>query len=73
MLADELLDRLDQALASELTDKCDRSERLALAVWWLVDRLCEELGVEPVEAAGQIQIMAALAAEQMACRGPKRH
>ena len=73
MLADELLNRLDQALDSALTDECERSERLALAVWWLVDRLGEELGVDPPEAAGQVQMMAALAAEQMACRGPERH
>ena len=73
MLADELLDCLDQALDSALTDECDRSERLALAVWWLVDRLGDELGLEPMEAAGQVQMMAALAAEQMACWGPELH
>ena len=65
MLADKLLRRLDQALDSTLTDECDRSERLALAVWWLADRLGQELGVDPPEAAGQVQMMAALAAEQM--------
>ena len=69
MLADELLNRLDQALDSALTGECDRSERLALAVWWLVDRLGDELGLEPMEAAGQVQMMAALAAEQMLGQG----
>ena len=73
MLADELLNRLDHALDSALTDECDRPERLALAVWWLVDRLGDELGLEPEEAAGQVQMMAVLAAEQMGCRGPERH
>ena len=69
MLADELLNHLAQALDSALTDECSRSERLALAVWWLVDRLGEELGLEPMEAAGQVQMMAALAAEQMLGQG----
>jgi hypothetical protein len=69
MLADGLLDRLDQARDSALTDECDRSERLALAVWWLVDRLSQELDLDPSEAAGQVQIMAALAAEQMLDQG----
>ena len=73
MLADDLLIHLDQALESALTAECDRSERLALAVWWLVDRLGDELGLEPEEAAGQVQMMAVLAAEQMGCRGPERH
>ena len=73
MLAEALLNSLDQALDSALSDECDRSERLALAVWWLVDRLGQELGLEPMEAAGHVQMMAALAAEQMTCRGPERH
>ena len=30
-----------------------------------MDRLGEELGVDPPEAAGQVQMMAALAAEQI--------
>ena len=73
MLAHDLLSKLDKALESALTAECDRSERLVLAVWWLVDRLGQELGVDPPEAAGQIQMMAALAAEQMGRRGPARH
>ena len=73
MLADKLLLRLDQALDSALTEECDRYERLALAVWWLVDRLAEELDLGPAEAAGQVQMMAVLAAEQMGCRDPERH
>ena len=73
MLADELLNHLDQALDSALTDECDCSEWLALAVWWLVNRLGEELGIEPMEAAGQVQIVAALAAEQMGGRDSARH
>lgn len=73
MLANDLLIHLDQALDSALTEECDRAERLVLAVWWQVDRLGEELGLEPAEAARQVQMMAALAAEQMGCRGRERH
>lgn len=73
MRADTLLDHLDQALDSASIGECDRSERLVLAVWWLVARLGKELDLDPAEAAGQVQIMAALAAEQLVCRGPERH
>ena len=73
MLANDLLIHLDQALDSALTEECDRAERLVLAVWWLVDRLCEELDLDPAEAAVQVQMMAALAAEQMGRRGPAQH
>ena len=73
MLAHDLLSNLDEALDTALTDECDRAERLALAVWWLVDRLGNELHLEPPDAAQQVQMMAALAAEQMGCRGPERH
>ena len=73
MLVEELLHSLDDALDSALTDECDRSERLALAAWWLVDRLGDELGIEPMEAAGQVRVMAVLAAEQMGCRDSARH
>ena len=73
MLADSLLNSLDQALDSALTEDCDRAERLVLAVWWLVDRLGEEFQLAPDEAAAQMQIMAALAAELMQASDAKTH
>ena len=65
MIADKLLSRLDAALDAELSGELGRPERLALAVWWMVDRLRGEFDCSESEAADQVRMMASLAAEQM--------
>ena len=67
------LDALDKALENQAGNECGRSDRLALAVWWLVDRLAVELDLDPVESAAQVQMMAAVAAEQMSDISTKSH
>ena len=67
------LEAFDQALDSQAGYECDRADRLALVVWWLVDRLADELALEPSEASAQVQMMAAVAAEQMSEIGTKPH
>ena len=67
------LEAFDQALDDQTGCECDHADRLALVVWWLVDRLADELALEPSEASAQVQMMAAVAAEQMSEIGTKPH
>ena len=69
MSADELLAALDDAIDCPALRQIPRSDRLALAAWWLVDRLSAELEVRPAEAAAQLAMMCDIAAEMMRARG----
>ncbi len=70
---DVFLDAFDQALDSQVGCECGRAERLALAVWWLVDRLADELSLAPWESSAQVQVMAAAAADQMSGTSGNSH
>ena len=63
MLADPLLAALDDALECPLPGDPVRADRLALALWWLVDRLRQDLQISPPEAAAQVAMLCGLAKE----------
>lgn len=68
---ESFLGAFDHALDSQADFEAERADRLALVIWWLVDRLADELGLEPIESSARVQMMAALAAEQMSGTGTK--
>ncbi|MCC5870468.1 MAG: hypothetical protein JJU27_18365 [Gammaproteobacteria bacterium] len=69
MVRDPLLADLDHALNNPVVGDLSEPERLALAVYWLVDRLGDTLDLTPKQAADRIGSMATLAAEHLTEHG----
>jgi len=68
-----LLEAFDQALDSQAGCECERADRLALVVRWVLDRLAGEFALDPLESSAQVQMMAAVAAEQVSGLRTKPH
>ena len=65
MLADPLLDALDDALECPQVAHLSRSDRLALALWWLIESVADEFGMPPERAADEVAKLCGLAKEMM--------
>ena len=65
MNTDPLLAALDAALTSSSPPDLEPPDRLALAIYWLVDRLASALDIEPHDAALQVALAASTAADAM--------
>ena len=72
MLADPLLDALDDALECPQVAHLSRSDHLALALWWLIERVADELQMPPEQAADEVAMLCRLAKEMME-EVPKRN
>jgi hypothetical protein len=56
---------LDAALKSSSPPDLEPPDKLALAIYWLIDRLASALDIEPHAAALQVAIAASTAADAM--------
>ena len=65
MLADPLLAALDDALECPQVAHLSRGDRLALALWWLIERVADEFGIPPEQAADEVAMLCGLAREMM--------
>ena len=65
MLADPLLAALDDALECPHVAHLSRSDRLALALWWLIESVADELEMTPERAADEVAMLCELAKEMM--------
>ena len=54
MLADPLLTALDDALECPHVAHLSRGDRLALALWWLIERVADEFEMPPEQAADEV-------------------
>ena len=71
MPAEPLLAALDEALACPQVAHLPRSDRLALALWWLIDRTAAEFEMPPEQASDEVAKLCELAREMM--RGNEAH
>ena len=62
---DSLLAALDATLDSASPPGLEPADKLALATYWLVDRLASALDIEPRAAALQVALAASTAADAM--------
>jgi hypothetical protein len=65
MNTDSLLTALDAALESSSPADSELPDRLALAIYWLVERLASAQDIEPHAAALQVALAASTAADAM--------
>ena len=72
MLPDPLLVALDEALECPLPGDPGRADRLALALWWLIESVADEFEMPPEEAADEVAMLCGLAREMMG-EVPKRN
>ena len=63
MLADPLLAALDEALECPQVADLSRGDRLALALWWLIESVADEFGMPPERAADEVAMLCGLAKE----------
>ena len=63
MLAAPLIAALEEALEKPLPGDPTRSDRLALAVWWLIESVADEIGMPFEEAANEVAMLCGLAKE----------
>ena len=66
MLADPLLAAFDEALECPQVAHLSRGDRLALALWWLIERVADEFGMPTEQAADEVTMLCGLAKEMMA-------
>ena len=64
MLADPLLAALDDALECPHVAHLTRGDRLALALWWLIESVADEFGMPPERAADEVAMLCGLAKEK---------
>ena len=69
MLADPLLAALDEALECPQVAHISRGDRLALALWWLIESVADEFGMPPEQAADEVAMLCGLAREMMGDAG----
>ena len=69
MLADPLLAALDDALDCPQARHLSRADRLALAVWWLIESVGDEFEMPPEQAADEVAMLCGLAKEMLPRRG----
>ena len=65
MLADPFLTALDEALECPQVAHLSRPDRLALALWWLIESVADEFGMPPERAADEVAMLCGLAREMM--------
>lgn len=65
MLADPLLAALDHALECPQASHLSRGDRLALALWWLIERTADEFEMPPERAADEVAMLCGMAKEMM--------
>lgn len=66
MLADPLLAALDDALECPQVARLSRADRLALALWWLIESVADEFEMTNERAADEVAMLCGLAKEMMA-------
>ena len=64
MLADPLLAALDAALECPQVAHLARADRLALALWWLIESVADEFGMPSAQAADEVAMLCGLAKEK---------
>jgi hypothetical protein len=64
MLADPLLAALDDALECPQVAYLSRGNRLALALWWLIESVADEFEMSPEQAADEVAMLFGLAKEK---------
>jgi hypothetical protein len=65
MLADPLLAALDDALECPEVADLSRADRLALALWWLIESVADEFEMPPERAADEVAMLCELAREML--------
>lgn len=65
MPADPLLAALDDALDCPQARHLSRGDRLALALWWLIESVADEFEMPPEQAADEVALLCGLAKEMM--------
>jgi hypothetical protein len=68
MLAEPLLAALDDALDCPELVHLRRGDRLALTLWWLLEKIAAEFGIPLEQAADEVVMLCRVAKERM---GPK--
>ena len=63
MLADPLRAALDEALECPQVAHLSPGDRLALALWWLIERTADEYEMPPEQAADEVAMLCGLAKE----------
>ena len=63
MLADPLFAALDDALECPQLGHLSRGDRLALALWWLIESVADEFEMPPEQAADEVAMLCGLAKE----------
>ena len=66
MLADLLLTALDDALECPQVAHLSRADRLALALWWLIESVADEFEMAPEQAADEVAMLCKVAKEKFA-------
>jgi hypothetical protein len=72
-LADPLLAALDDALDCPQLGHLARGDRLALALWWRIERTADEFGMPPKQAADEVAMLCGLAKEMMVSSPDRPH
>jgi hypothetical protein len=65
MPADPLLAALDDALECPQARHLSRADRLALALWWLIECVADEFEMPPERAADEVAMLCGLAREMV--------
>ena len=60
---DPLFAALDEALECPHVAHLPRADRLALALWWLIESVADEFGMPPEQAADEVAMLCGLAKE----------
>jgi hypothetical protein len=66
VLADPLLAALDDAMECPNVAHLSGADRLALALWWLIESVADEFQMPPEQAADEVAMLCGLAREMMA-------
>ena len=65
MPADPLIAALDQPLECPQVAHLSRGDRLALALWWLIESVADEFEMPVEQAADEVAMLCGLAKEMM--------
>ena len=63
MPADPLLAALNDALECPQVAHLYRGDRLALALWWLIESVADEFGMPPEQASDEVAMLCGMAKE----------
>lgn len=65
MLADPLVAALNDALDCPQVAHLSRGDRLALALWWLIESVADEFEMPPEQAADEVAMLCGVAKEML--------